>query len=426
LAQDPAPAPAPVPVPEPAATPVEVAPSVPAFAALPRDGHGRIDEQAWMAALESLARAYPGSIERIAIGKSAQGRELLVLAVGDRGAPERDRRPAFFATLDPRSPFAPGAPGAELAPPASLVFLDAVQELCAHPSETWTKFVRNNVLYLIVMPEPDRGLHAPAEEAGAGPRVELARDFPQGWDAREGSSSGQGPYPLSRSESRAIAGFLQKRTNIACAILLAREGERPVPDGVSESPRAAGANMRKLGESELALLPGSLERFAASELLLPVLLLEIAPAGQLASSDPAALVAKRGGALPHLVAGPLRIERLSSTTWLVDVPVRNGGFFSSAGEGQRPGTQQRSLWLKVSGARWISAASKSGERASFEELPLRAPPLFLEPLAGGEERTLRLVLEAEENANLVLDFDSLRAGSLHLEQPLVTVVAGGK
>jgi hypothetical protein len=108
------------------------------------------------------------------------------------------------------------------------------------------------------------------------------------------------------------------------------------------------------------------------------------------------------------------------------VPLRNGGFFSSAGEGQRPGTQQRSLWLKVSGARWISAAAKAGERASFEELPLRAPPLFLEPLAGGEERTLRLVLEAEENANLVLEFDSLRAGSLHLEQPLVTVVAGGK
>ncbi|HKC52935.1 MAG TPA: M14 family zinc carboxypeptidase [Myxococcota bacterium] len=425
LAQDPAPAPVPAPVPA-AATETAPAPGVPSFAALPRDARGRVEEQAWLAALEALARAYPETIERLTIGKSAQGRELCVLALGERSGPERDRRPAFFATLDPRSPFAASAPSAALSPPASLVFLDAVQELCAHPSETWTRFVKGSALYLIVLPEPDRGLHAVADEGGAGPSVDLAHDFPQGWDAREGAASGQGPYPLSRAESRAIAGFLQRRTNIACAILLAREGERPVAAGAPEGPRAPGANMRKLGERELALLPASLERFAASELLLPVLLLEVAPAGQLSSSDPAALVAKRAGALPHLVAGPLRIERLSNSTWLVDVPVRNAGFFSSAGEGQRPGTQPRALWLKLAGARWISAACKTGERASYEELPLRAPPLFLEPLAGGEECTLRLVLEAQENANLVLDFDSLRAGSLHLEQPLVTVVAGGK
>ncbi len=429
LAQDPQPAPVPAPAPQTAPAPaqdVAAAPAVPSFAALPRDARGRVDEQAWLTALDALARAYPDSIERLTIGKSAQGRELYVLAVGERNGYERDRRPAFFATLDPRSPFAGNAPAAALAPPASLVFLDAVQELCAHPSETWTKFVKNSVLYLIVLPEPDRGLHAVAEEDGAGPRVDLAHDFPQGWDARAGAAGGQGPYPLSRAESRAIAGFLQRRTNIACAILLAREGERQAASVTTESPRAPGANMRKLGERELALLPASLERFASSELLLPVLLLEVAPAGQLSSSDPAALVAKRAGALPHLVAGPLRIERLSNTTWLVDVPVRNAGFFSSAGEGSRPGLQPRSLWLKLSGARWISAAAKSGERPSFEELPLRAPPLFLEPLAGGEECTLRLVVEAQENANLVLDFDSLRAGSLHLEQPLVTVVAGGK
>lgn len=434
LAQDPAPTPvqtppAPVITPAPAA-PVaapaaqEPAPSVPSFAALARDARGRLDEQAWIGALDALARAHPESIERFSIGKSAQGRELSVLAVGERSGLDRDHRPAFFATLDPRSPFAGKAASAELPPPASLVFLDSVQALCAQPSEGWTRFLKENVLYLLVLPEPDRSLHAAADEGGTPPRVELSRDFPQGWDAREGAASGQGPYPLSRAESRALTAFLQRRTNIACAVLLAREGERPAPAGAADDPH--GANMRKLGERELALLPASLERFAASELLLPVLLLEVPPPGQLSSNDPATLIANRAGALPHLVAGPLRIERLSNNTWLVDVPVRNAGFFSTAGEGLRPGTHPRSLWLKVSGARWISAAARSGERPSFEELPLRAPPLYLEPLAGGEETTLRLVLEAEENASLVLEFDSQRAGSLRLAQPLVSIVAGGK
>jgi len=82
--------------------------------------------------------------------------------------------------------------------------------------------------------------------------------------------------------------------------------------------------------------------------------------------------------------------------------------------------------MRRCGSRSGSAASRTGERASFEELPLRSPPLFLEPLAGGEECTLRLVLEAEENASLVLEFDSQRAGSLKLSQPLVSIVAGGK
>jgi len=427
LLQDPTPAPQDPPaVQAPAPAQAEPAAPVPSFAALPRDARGRVDEQAWLAALEALARAYPETIERLAIGKSAQGRDLLVLAVGERTGLERDHRPAFFATLDPRSPFAGSAPAAGLSAPASFGFLDCVSELCAHPTEAWTKFLKENALYLIVLPEPDRGLHAAAEEEGAPPRVELARDFPQGWDARAGASSGQGPYPLARSESRAIATFLQRRTNIACAILLAREGERLAAPGTAEAPRSPGANMRKLDEREIASLPASLERFASKELLLPVLLLEVAPAGQLSTTDPAAMLAKRANALPHLVAGPLRIERLSNTTWLVDLPVRNAGFFSTAGEGLRPDAHPRSLWLQVSGARWISAAARSGERASFEELALRTPPLFLEPLAGGEECTLRLVLEAEENANLVLQFDSLRAGSLRLAQPLVSIVAGGK
>jgi hypothetical protein len=426
LAQDPQPAPPPA-AQEPVAQPTEpAAPPVPSFAALPRDARGRVDEQAWLAALDALARAHPDVLERLVIGKSAQGRELSVLALGERGSPGRDQRPAFFATLDPRSPFAGSAPAAELPPPASLCFLDALQELCAHPSEAWTRFQKESTLYLIVLPEPDRGLHAAAEESGATPRVELAHDFPHGWDARSGAQAGQGPYPLARSESRAIAVFLQRRTNIACAILLARAGERSSLPGAPDEPRGPGASMRKLGERELELLPASLERFAAAELLLPVLLLEIPPPGQLSATDPATLVAQRAGALPHLVAGPLKIERLSNRTWLVDVPLRNAGFFSSAGEGQRPGAQPRSLWLQVSGARWISAALRSGERTSFEELPLRAPPLFLEPLAGGEECTLRLVLEAEENATLVLEFDSQRAGSLRLAQPLVSVVAAGK
>jgi hypothetical protein len=425
LAQDP-PAPAPAPLPEPAPAAEEPAPKLPSFAGLPRDARGRVDEQAWLGALDALARACPEAIERLAIGKSAQGREIVVLAIGERASLERERRPAFFATLDPRSPFAGSAPAAELSAPASLAFLDSLQGLCANPSEAWAKFLRESALYLIVLPEPDRGLHGAAQEGPSAAQVELSRDFPQGWDARGGARSGQGPYPLSRPESRAISAFLQRRTNIACAILLAREGERPAPPGAPEEPRASGANMRKLSERELLALPASLERFAASELLLPVLLLEIPSAGQLSSSDPAALVANRASALPHLVAGPLRIERLSNATWLVDVPLRNAGFFSTAGEGQRPGARPRSLSLALSGARWISAASRVGERASFEELPLRSPPLFLEPLAGGEECTLRLVLEAEENASLVLEFDSQRAGSLKLAQPLVSIVAGGR
>ena len=424
--QDPAPAPVPAPVPQPAAeTPLQDV-AVPSFAALPRDARGRVEEQAWLGALDALLRAYPGLVERFSIGKSAQGRDLLVLVLGDRAGSERDRRPAFFATLDPHFSFAGKSSTAELAPAPSLVFLDSLQELCAHPSEAWSRFLKEDTLYLIVLPEPDRGLHAAADETGPASGVELARDFPHGWDARAGSRDGQGPYPLARSESRAIASFLQRRTNIACAILLGREGERPAPPGASEESAASGANVRKLGEPELAALPASLERFAANELLLPVLLLEIPRPGKLSTQDPGALLANRAGALPHLVAGPLRIERLANTTWLVDVPLRNSGFFSTAGEGQRPGARPRSLWLKVGGARWISAAAKSGERTTFEELPLRAPPLALEALAGGEECTLRLVLEAEENASLVLDFDSLRAGSLKLAQPLVAVVAGGK
>ncbi len=156
------------------------------------------------------------------------------------------------------------------------------------------------------------------------------------------------------------------------------------------------------------------------------MLLEVPRAGELSARDPAALVANLAGALPHLEAGPARVERLSNSTWLVDVPLRNSGFFSTAGEGTRPGVRPRTLSLKVSGAHWISAALKSGERTSFEELPLRTPPLFLEALGGGEECTVRLVLEAEENASVLLDVDSLRAGTLHLVQPLVSVVADGK
>jgi len=120
LPQDPAPAPqGNPPVPAPAPAQEEAPASVPSFAALPRDTRGRVDEQAWQAALEALARAHPDTLERLAIGKSAQGRELLVLAVGERSDMGRDHRPAFFATLDPSSPFAGSAPGSELSAPAS-------------------------------------------------------------------------------------------------------------------------------------------------------------------------------------------------------------------------------------------------------------------------------------------------------------------
>ncbi len=136
--------------------------------------------------LKLWAKKYPEKAKLVSLGKSHEGRQILGLAIGERG-PKHEEKPAFLLNS--------GHHGNE--PMSVLFLLDSINELLTTPSDEYARILRDSTVLAVPLVNPDgleRHLHvsqaigrkngrATHKKKGRFSGVDLNRNYPVRWGA---------------------------------------------------------------------------------------------------------------------------------------------------------------------------------------------------------------------------------------------------
>ncbi len=355
------------------------------------------------ACLIAAARHFPQRLVLRSLGRSGGGRELYVVEIGESGEHSRSERPALVVVPDLEWD----------ARDAARATMSVFAELLAE-AERDGPLLERVTWYVMPAPLPDR-----LESADPPGSVDPTHNFPVNWDPW--CSEPPGPYPLSLPETRALADLLTRLPRVAGAVLV---GERAVDVGryavagvdpqdldvqgwlSAEVPRGAASSPRSGGFREFCFAHAGLH-----VLDLP----------QSVSADPTALAGHLrdcARALPALSLSPPRFESLGGGLWQVELDLTNLGLLPTGSEAARRRGVAGRVTLSWEGARVRALCVRDPRTGSFEVVaPGNRAPL-LAALGSQEARRLRLVVEGQPGARLVLTARSPRAGGARLEVPL--------
>jgi hypothetical protein len=404
-------------------TPAEAAPTLETTPAPPAPSHPPVTWPLGIDAigehLRGLAATYPSVAALESIGRSAGGREILVLRVGARDALPGVERPVLLLADHQGS--------ASAGPEASL---ELAWQLCAGFERDERVRALLTQATLVIAPALDPDARAPL---GAAPRtpVRFEHNFPSGWQP-DSVRPGAGRVSLSQPETLAAARYLIGLRG--CAMLLgfapaAPRGE-PYPDAeLPASDREVFARLVAALElegkrpvvpwPELGSPGGSLFDFAYQargiySLALPLPSEEDLAAGALASfgSDVVARVLRCLSLLPRVELEHEGLERLASDTWQLDVRIQNAGTVPTSSALARHREPLADVTLRLEGAKLVATAKKPESGAAFTDASFQVrPPLSGGTLSGGEGRWLRLILEASSGGEVIVTAASAWAGS---------------
>lgn len=402
LAQEPPPQPEPKPAEEPARQePAETpppAPEEPPVAVRPPpllDFMKPFDHVAYEAALGAIAEAFPDLMRVRSLGQSRGGRDLWLAVLADTVAEEPRKHPAAVIVTD----LAPGPHGDVAGPEAAIFVLESLLVRARNDPELREQFKRS-ALYFLPAPDPDHAFPPSpgtesSQERDPASECRLEENFPARWQPFGDGVRAPGPYALSEPESATLARFLLERENLSTLVLLSRE-EPPDADS-----------------------PGSLRAYARETLDLA--LREARPwAGERKQTDiggapegfetTAALALNALQGLPRLECAAPRLERLRPDLWLLDLSLKNPGVLPTLGDASRR-LGFPSVSMRVSGGRMVACALRVAGSESFKALETSLEILPIGHLDGSEVQDVRVIVQAEEGAELSFSFSSSRAGS---------------
>jgi len=399
-------------------------------------------------ALRAFADVHPESISIGTIGTSAQGRPLWLATVSHERGAAATTKPALFVA----------AGFGRAAEYTTETALFAIHDLLrgAERDERIASLLRRVTVYVAPCLDPDAreaqlaartGDFAPARV----PAVAFDRNFPAGWHAWE-RGGGAGAYSLSMPETRAVAEFLDRHRNVSLIQAL----EFDLPPARSTLP--AGARGRPLGEldraiyrrldgaaggdvaagfrpfeEERALHPGGgLLEFGQRHLGAFGFVTDVWESGTerppvfeltrlgRRTADALRTLARQ---LPYLLLDEPRVTKLRASLWQLDVAIRNVGTLPSLSSAGSEAFAGASAHLRLEGQRVLAAAVRRADAQVFRVVGYDPGGLALSPFEGGEERTVRFVVEGADDpaggvpaVSLVLE--STRAGSAVVQVPL--------
>jgi len=371
-----------------------------------------LDHSGYEAALGRIAEAFPDLLRVRSLGKSRGGRDLWLVVLSDSGQEEPRKQPAALLVTD----LLDRADGEVAGPEAALFVLESLL-VRAREDPAFRERLRGEALYFLPAPDPDHAFATPPAPAGStagGRACSLQENFPARWLPFGPDVRAPGPYALSEPESLTLARFLLERENLSTLVLLSRGDARPPASGTDGE------------EAARAPAPGSLRAFARETLDLA--LIEAHPWTGAARSTPigdapagfetaAALAIGALDALPRLECSPPKLERLRPDLWILDLPVRNKGALPTLGQAsRRPGMPGVSM--RVTGGRVVACALREGSGTGYAALHEGPGVVPIGDLDGLEAQEVRLVVQAEEGAELSVSFSSPRAGTAVLAATL--------
>jgi len=372
-------------------------------ASAPADRDRTPDHPALVEALDRLARDFPERVVVGSIGAGRSGRPIPLVTFNDpAGGPPQDK-PAMLLC-------------AGLWPGDSASSESALQALFDLAGRSRAEgALADVVLYAIPLADPDGGA------AGATGEVEIDRNFPIGWDPwRFGPAAG--PYPGSHPVTRALTDFLLAHPEISVVQLLVTPPPGSASDVTICDPDDPGCSHDREEPQPFLVYAdgvgrgGSLLEFAHRQLGAHGYSIPIAPPGS--GSEPGGprrhgerileLTGELSAALPRVQLGEVELARLRNDLWQLDVPVRNAGSLSALCCRGAAGGSAR---LRLSGGRRLATALRqSGEEVFRVRSDGDDPAPSLGMLEGGQEVTVRLLVEAAEGSSLELEVEAPRSG----------------
>ena len=358
---------------------------------------------ALQACLIAAARHHPERVVLRSLGRSGEGRELYVVELGELGEHSRSERPALVVVPDLEGD-ARSAAQATMAVLATLL-READREGPLLERVTW---------YVMPAPLPDR-----LDTQSPSGSVDPTHNFPVNWDPW--CSQPPGPYPLCLPETRALADLLTRVPRLAGAVLV---GERAVDVGRYAVADVSSSDLEVQGwlSAEVPLGAGSSPRSGGfREFCFAHAGLFVLDLPQSLCSDPVLLGGHLGDcarALPTLSFSPPRFESLAGGLWQVEFALINLGLLPTGSAAARCRGAAGRVSLGWEGARVRALCVGDPRTGTFEVLSPGERAPFLAALGSREARRLRLVVQGESGARLVITARSPRAGGARLEVPI--------
>ena len=402
-----------------------------------------LSSEAVAAHLRGIAEAHAPVAAVEVIGQSREGREILVLRLGLRDGAEAVRPSLLLVDHQGRLSAGPEALvslawklASESEQDESVRALLASANLVLAPA--LDPDARSEAALLAAVATPAEMALRPAPAGSRGAPVRFEKNFPSGWQP-EALCAGSGRVSLSMSETLAAARFLA--TQSGCSLVL---GFAPLlPPGEpypgAELPDADRAVFRGLVaaldlEGARPLVPwfehnsngGSFFDFAYQARGIYPLLFALPPEEELARIGAGAFVAQVEqrvlrclALLPRVELAHEGIERLAPDTWQLDLRLHNPGVVPTLSALARHRAAPSDVTLEIAGAKLVATARRPERGMDYTDPAFQVrPPLSAGTLAGGEERWLRLWLEAGPGAEVSVSASSLWAGRAALRLTL--------
>lgn len=384
---------------------------------------------------EQRARAHPELMEIETLTQSDGGRPFFVAVLGDRDLGRAATRPGLIVCT--------GGTSERATLELCRTLLDGIlpqtegQGAQGLAHEQRARLARATI-YLLPVLQPDRFGSQPVSPGELAP-IDLDRNFPNGWRPAASPDGGAGPYPLSEPESRALADFLARRTNLS-TMLFQRSGARfAAEDGAASTQ----ASLESAGSDDLSLSSsdrGVYRRVARSTAVsagavgglhpLPQL---VRRAGGLAefcdayhglfafALDPTVVRGSEGSGtwllavraladrLPRIEVGEPELTALRASVAQVDFSLHNRGDLPT--HRARGWRKDGGLRLRVQGVKLHAVGLRDGSVGSFELGRVDPRIGDLGHLEAGQELFVRLVVGADPGTRLDVGLESTRVGS---------------
>ncbi|HEX6883935.1 MAG TPA: M14 family zinc carboxypeptidase [Planctomycetota bacterium] len=400
-----------------------------------------LSSEALAAHLRGIAEAHPTIALLETLDRSAQGREILVLRLGLRDGGEAARPTLLLADHHGRASAGPEAMVAlawrlasaheqdegvrALLARASLVLAPALDPDARSESVATLQLGASSV-------EPVAA--APAARA---PLARFERNFPSGWQP-ETRRAGSGRVSLSMPETLAATRFLAGLD--ACSVVLGFAPTSPpgqpyagaeLPAGDREVFQRLAAALERPGAR--ALIPwyehgspgGGFFDFAYQARGIYPLFFALPSEEELTRTGAAPFVAEVGervlgclALLPRVELAQEAFERVAPDTWQLDLRLVNAGLVPTASALVGHRGVRADVVLALAGAKLLATAHRARSGTEYTPVFEVRTPLSAGTLAGGEERWLRLLIEAGPGAAVSVTASSPWAGRAQLRLTL--------
>lgn len=401
-----------------------------------------LSSEALAAHLRGIAEAHPTIAALEILDRSAQGREILVLRLGLRDGSERARPTLLLVDHHGRASAGPEAMVALAWRLASAHEQDeGVRALLARASLALAPALdpdaRSQSVAALQLGASSAEPVPAAALAGRGALARFERNFPSGWQP-ETRRPGSGRVSLSMPETLAATRFLAGLE--AGSVVLGFAPTSPpgqpypgaeLPAGDREVFLRLAAALERPGAR--ALIPwyehgspgGGFFDFAYQARGLYPLFLALPSEEELARTGAAPFVAEVGervqaclALLPRVELAQEAFERVAPDTWQLDLRLVNTGLVPTASALAGHRGARADVVLALSGAKLLATAHRAQRGAEYTpEFEVRTP-LSVGTLAGGEERWLRLLIEASSGAAVSVTASSPWAGRAELRLTL--------